>query len=73
VPLNVRSSFCKPNACRQLFGDEALGIGMIGIVEIDLSALEGLSGKATIIGDLRGSSGRVAPSSTRNDVSSAKW
>jgi hypothetical protein len=44
----------------------------IGIVEMDLSALEGLSGKATIIGDLRGSSGRVAPSSTRKDVSRAK-
>jgi hypothetical protein len=39
---------------------------------MDLSALDGLSGKATIIGDLRGSSGRVAPSSTRKDVSRAK-
>lgn len=43
-----------------------------GIVEMDLSILDGLSGNATVIGDLKGSSGSDAPSSARNDVSSAK-
>lgn len=39
---------------------------------MDLSTLEGLSGRATLIGDFNGSSGREAPSSARNEVSSAK-
>jgi hypothetical protein len=36
-----------------------------GIIEIDLSKLDCLSGSATVMGDLRGSSGRVTPSSAR--------
>lgn len=43
-----------------------------GIVEMDLSILDDLSGNATVSGDLKGSSGSDAPSSARNDVSSAK-
>lgn len=43
-----------------------------GIVEIDLSMLEGLLGSATVIGDFKGRSGRVAPSSAKKDVSNAK-
>lgn len=44
-----------------------------GIVEMDLSILDGLSGNATAIGDFKGNSGREAPSSARKDVSTAKW
>jgi hypothetical protein len=43
-----------------------------GIIEIDLSKLDCLSGSATVMGDLRGSSGRVTPSSARKEVSRAK-
>lgn len=43
-----------------------------GIVDIDLSMPDGLSGSATVIGELNGSSGREAPSSARKDVSRAK-
>lgn len=43
-----------------------------GIVEIDLSILDGLSGSATFIGDFKGNSGRDAPSSARKEVSRAK-
>lgn len=43
-----------------------------GIVKIDLSILDGLSGNATVIGNFRGSYGSEAPSSSRKDVSRAK-
>jgi len=43
-----------------------------GIVDIDLSMLNDLSGSATVIGDFSGSSGREALSSARKDVSNAK-
>jgi hypothetical protein len=51
---------------------EALGIVNPGMEEIDLSK-RGLAGMTTLMGDSSGSSGRVAPSSAKKEVSSAKW
>ena len=42
-----------------------------GIVEMDLTILDGLSGNATVMGDFKGNSRGEAPSSARKDVSSA--
>jgi hypothetical protein len=43
-----------------------------GTVDMDLSMLDGLSGSATVIGEFNRSSGRVAPSSARKEVSKAR-